>query len=112
MKYVRTAALALGLILLALALTIMFRQTIGRHKVGADPVYVQDVPEYITLGDWPSGKAPGSGPEIGGSNPSSPAKLIAAAVIASSLFGLLGGILLGWLSWKVRHGFKKETGDR
>jgi hypothetical protein len=49
MKYVRTAALALGLILLALALTIMFRQTIGRHKVGADPVYVQDVPEYITL---------------------------------------------------------------
>jgi hypothetical protein len=39
-------------------------------------------------------------------------KLIAAAVIASSLFGLLGGILLGWLSWKVRHGFKKETGDR
>lgn len=25
-------------------------------------------------GDWPSGKAPGSGPVIGGSNPSSPAK--------------------------------------
>jgi hypothetical protein len=24
-------------------------------------------------GDWPSGKAPGSGPDIGGSNPSSPA---------------------------------------
>lgn len=24
-------------------------------------------------GDWPSGKAPGSGPVIGGSNPSSPA---------------------------------------
>jgi tRNA (guanine37-N1)-methyltransferase len=29
--------------------------------------------EYPT-GDWPSGKAPGSGPVIGGSNPSSPAK--------------------------------------
>jgi hypothetical protein len=26
-------------------------------------------------GDWPSGKAPGSGPVIGGSNPSSPATL-------------------------------------
>ena len=26
------------------------------------------------IGDWPSGKAPGSGPGIGGSNPSSPAK--------------------------------------
>jgi hypothetical protein len=25
-------------------------------------------------GDWPSGKALGSGPRIGGSNPSSPAK--------------------------------------
>ncbi len=25
-------------------------------------------------GDWPSGKAAGSGPVIGGSNPSSPAK--------------------------------------
>ena len=29
---------------------------------------------YVThIGDWPSGKAPGSGPVIGGSNPSSPA---------------------------------------
>ena len=26
------------------------------------------------IGDWPSGKATGSGPVIGGSNPSSPAK--------------------------------------
>jgi hypothetical protein len=26
------------------------------------------------IGDWPSGKALGSGPRIGGSNPSSPAK--------------------------------------
>ena len=32
---------------------------------------------YVThIGDWPSGKAPGSGPVIGGSNPSSPAKLV------------------------------------
>jgi hypothetical protein len=28
----------------------------------------------VFVGDWPSGKAPGSGPVIGGSNPSSPAK--------------------------------------
>ena len=28
------------------------------------------------IGDWPSGKATGSGPVIGGSNPSSPAKLV------------------------------------
>ncbi len=27
----------------------------------------------VCNGDWPSGKAPGSGPDIGGSNPSSPA---------------------------------------
>lgn len=27
----------------------------------------------VNTGDWPSGKAPGSGPDIGGSNPSSPA---------------------------------------
>lgn len=27
------------------------------------------------IGDWPSGKATGSGPVIGGSNPSSPAKI-------------------------------------
>ena len=27
----------------------------------------------LYTGDWPSGKAPGSGPVIGGSNPSSPA---------------------------------------
>jgi hypothetical protein len=38
-------------------------------------------------------------------------KLIAAAGIAS-LFGLLGGMLLGWFGWKTRHGFKKETGGR
>jgi len=36
-------------------------------------------------------------------------KLIAAAGIASS-FGLLGGMFLGWLGWKIRHGFKKESG--
>ena len=30
---------------------------------------------WEVLGDWPSGKALGSGPRIGGSNPSSPAKL-------------------------------------
>ncbi len=35
-------------------------------------------------------------------------KLIAAAGIASS-FGLLGGMLLGWLGWKIQHGFKKGT---
>ncbi len=28
------------------------------------------------IGDWPSGKALGSGPRIGGSNPSSPATMI------------------------------------
>ncbi len=28
------------------------------------------------VGDWPSGKALGSGPRIGGSNPSSPAKMV------------------------------------
>ena len=28
------------------------------------------------IGDWPSGKAAGSGPVIGGSNPSSPAKIV------------------------------------
>lgn len=28
---------------------------------------------WLVFGDWPSGKAPGSGPVIGGSNPSSPA---------------------------------------
>ena len=28
----------------------------------------------LNTGDWPSGKATGSGPVIGGSNPSSPAK--------------------------------------
>lgn len=49
MKRVRQATLAIGLILLAFALTIMFRQTVGRHEVGADPAYVQDVSEYITL---------------------------------------------------------------
>ena len=32
-------------------------------------------PEIIIIGDWPSGKALGSGPRIGGSNPSSPANL-------------------------------------
>ena len=30
---------------------------------------------YPVIGDWPSGKATGSGPVIGGSNPSSPARL-------------------------------------
>jgi hypothetical protein len=38
-------------------------------------------------------------------------KLIAAASIASS-FGLLCGVFLGWLGWKVRHGFKKERRSR
>lgn len=38
-------------------------------------------------------------------------KLIVAASVAS-LFGLLGGMLLGWLGWKVRCGFKEKTGDR
>ena len=38
-------------------------------------------------------------------------KLIAAATIASSM-GLLGGILLGWIGWKVRHELKKDTGGR
>lgn len=34
---------------------------------------LQFAPVHTSNGDWPSGKAPGSGPEIGGSNPSSPA---------------------------------------
>ncbi len=32
--------------------------------------------ERHIIGDWPSGKAAGSGPAIGGSNPSSPANKI------------------------------------
>ncbi|HSW74601.1 MAG TPA: hypothetical protein VLG16_01895 [Candidatus Saccharimonadales bacterium] len=38
-------------------------------------------------------------------------KLILAACVASS-FGLLGGVLLGWLGWKARHGFKRNRGDQ
>ncbi len=31
---------------------------------------------FLVVGDWPSGKALGSGPRIGGSNPSSPARVV------------------------------------
>ena len=41
------------------------------------------------LGDWPSGKAAGSGPVIGGSNPSSPAKQLFATIIVDCGFSLL-----------------------
>jgi hypothetical protein len=43
---------------------------------------------HLCIGDWPSGKALGSGPRIGGSNPSSPAKHehnVAIAIIYSDL---------------------------
>ena len=40
------------------------------------------------VGDWPSGKALGSGPRIGGSNPSSPAKSITQNTRQCSMTGL------------------------
>lgn len=49
MKYVRNITLAIGLILMILALNIMFRQTIGQQEVSPEPVYVQDVQKYITV---------------------------------------------------------------
>jgi hypothetical protein len=48
---------------------------LGSHRYGEQIEFIK-IPRYNkpVVGDWPSGKAPGSGPGIGGSNPSSPAK--------------------------------------
>ena len=40
----------------------------------------------LIIGDWPSGKAPGSGPVIGGSNPSSPAKYMHLRTLFSEFY--------------------------
>lgn len=43
----------------------------------ANPPLFATIPLVFTnIGDWPSGKATGSGPVIGGSNPSSPARVV------------------------------------
>ena len=47
----------------------------GSPKVSRIPIRTLLGYNYVVSGDWPSGKAEDSGSSIGGSNPSSPAKL-------------------------------------
>jgi hypothetical protein len=49
MKYAKHLALVLGLLFLVLALSIMFRQTVGRQELSSEPIYVKDVPKFISV---------------------------------------------------------------